>query len=1444
MNANGFSTTVTFEYGLTSSYGTSFTATPGTVTGSTATGILANITGLNPGTTYHFRVVAVNSGGQTIGNDQSFITLQEPGTSTQAATDITTTSATLNGIINANNSSTTITFEYGTTTSYGSSVAANPSPVTGNSDTPVTASLTSLTPGTIYHFRVRGLSDGGEVFGADKSFTTLKLPDATALSATNVTGTTSTLNGTVNANNSLTTVTFEYGLSTSYGATATSVPAQVSGNSATAVNANISGLTQSTLYHYRIKAESAAGIKYSSDLTFTTSASPAASTNSASVVGTTSATLNGNVNGSGLSTTVTFEYGLTTSYGTEVTASQSPVTGSTPTAVSANISGLNQATTYHFRVKAVSTGGTTYGSDQTFTTLTPPAATTGTATSVTSTTATLGGTVNANNLSTTVTFEYGLTTSYGTEVTSVESPVTGTSPASVSKELTGLTASVTYHYRVKAVSAGGTVYGSDQTFFTALTPPTASTGSAVSNTSSTATLEGTVNANGISATVTFEYGLTTSYGAEITAAQSPVTGTGSTSVSAAIAGLNAASTYHYRVKAVSAGGTTYGSDLTFTTLGTVTDYDGNIYNTVQIGTQVWLSENLKTTHYRDGTAIPNITTSEWGSLTYGSYRWLDHNIANKDIYGALYNSFTVVDNRNLCPAGWHVPTLAEFNTLYTYLGGETVAGGKMKEAGTAHWVTPNTGATNESGFTGLPGSYCTSSVHYQAGYDARFYTSTWYNQAGSTYMRGLMYDNSGISSGMVIYDGYSVRCIQGEGLVLPAVITTTVTNLGATTATSGGNVTSTGGSALTARGVCWSTAQHPIVTGSHTDDGTATGTFASSITSLTPGTTYYLRAYATNGVGTAYGNEVPFTTFNPPATTTGSATSITSSSATLGGTVNANGFSTVVTFEYGLTTSYGSEVTAAQSPLTGTVATTVSAGIIGLNASTTYHFRVKGVSSEGTSTGNDATFTTSTPPSVTDYDGNVYNIVTIGTQEWMQKNLMVTHYSNGDAIPNVTDNAGWEVLTSGALCWYNNNEATYKNTYGALYNWYTTADVRNVCPTGWHVPTDADWTTTTSFLGGLSVAGGKLKEAGTTNWLSPNTDGTNETGFTAVPGGYRDTPGNYHNLSSYGNYWSSSDGLILYFAYNSGSAGSGLYNVNNGFSARCVKGALPLAETSAAITVTSTSATLKGKVNANGVIANTSFEYGTSTAYGLSATGPDVWGTTPTSVGADITGLIPGTTYHYRVKAVNSGGTSYGSDMTFTTPAQVTDIDGNVYNTVVIGTQTWMQENLKTTKYSNGTPISGICAYADDTENVPVYGYLYYWDAVMNGALSSDLNPSGVQGVCPAGWHVPSWNEWSELSTFLGTESGGKMKEEGLIHWISPNTGATNESGFTALPSGFILYNPYTGYLNLGKTSAYWSSTGYDSITAYGASLSWSNADMGGGNSAKVNGYSVRCKKD
>lgn len=182
---------------------------------------------------------------------------------------------------------------------------------------------------------------------------------------------------------------------------------------------------------------------------------------------------------------------------------------------------------------------------------------------------------------------------------------------------------------------------------------------------------------------------------------------------------------------------------------------------------------------------------------------------------------------------------------------------------------------------------------------------------------------------------------------------------------------------------------------------------------------------------------------------------------------------------------------------------------------------------------------------------------TICTQTWMQKNLDVATYRNGDIIPKVTDPAVWSTLTTGAYCYYNNDSATYAATYGKLYNWYAVNDVRGLAPSGYHIPTDAEWTTLSTCLGGINVAGGGMKETGTSHWQTPNTGATNSSGFKALPGGFRNISGLFYYVGTFGFWWSATQLVPNAYYRNlqnvSRTVLRNSYNKQGGFSVRCVK---------------------------------------------------------------------------------------------------------------------------------------------------------------------------------------------------------------------------------------------------------------------------------------------------
>ncbi len=296
-----------------------------------------------------------------------------------------------------------------------------------------------------------------------------------------------------------------------------------------------------------------------------------------------------------------------------------------------------------------------------------------------------------------------------------------------------------------------------------------------------------------------------------------------------------------------------------------------------------------------------------------------------------------------------------------------------------------------------------------------------------------------------------------QKLKVPALSTSEVTNITGTTAICGGTITDDGGSGITAAGVCWGIYPNPTVSNSKTIENVEKQ-FTSNISGLDGTSTYHVRAYATNAIGTGYGEDKSFTT---------------------------------------------------------------------------------------------------EPEYVRDIDGNIYVEVTIGGQTWLRENLKTTRYNDGTPIANLTENSMWGSSNEGAYCWYENDGALYKDTFGALYNWYAT-DTRKLCPPGWHIPAVIEWDALISFLNGEDKAGGKLKETGIEHWLSPNAGATNATGFTALPDGSRNDSGDFTNLGSSGTWWSSDDydlnsSYIYSINYNNSIVVRHIDFKQMGFSVRCLK---------------------------------------------------------------------------------------------------------------------------------------------------------------------------------------------------------------------------------------------------------------------------------------------------
>lgn len=493
-------------------------------------------------------------------------------------------------------------------------------------------------------------------------------------------------------------------------------------------------------------------------------------------------------------------------------------------------------------------------------------------------------------------------------------------------------------------------------------------------------------------------------------------------------------------------------------------------------------------------------------------------------------------------------------------------------------------------------------------------------------------------------------------------------------------------------------------------------------------------------------------------------------------------------------------------------------------------------------------------------DGKQYQTVQIGTQCWMAQNLNIGTRINGTT--NQTQNGTIE-----KYC-YDDTESNC-DEYGGLYQWnemmnyLSTEATQGICPDGWHLPSEDEWCILTTYIdttvdcatfgsSGTDV-GGKMKETDTTHWFSPNEGATNSSGFTALPGGYGIDYDTFFNLGNIGYFWSStlndastSWSRLLFSSYVTVFKLN--MNKSYGHSVRCVKDesstsqliVVPESQTvshSAGTALFDVSSNVTWFVSENEnwlevtpTIGNNNGTFTVSYAENLS---PEPRTGSIIVISSD--GVLQQT-----VTIIQSGSPAGSCG------DPITDIrDGKTYSTIQIGTQCWMAQNLNIgtrinilTGQSQNDIIEKYC-YNNNESECNTYGGLYQWDEVMNYSTTP-----GVQGICMTGWHIPTYEEALELQDFLGGQSiaGGAMKEAGILHWSPPNLGATNSSGFTALPGGYCYTN---GGSFVQSTYCYgWTSTQVSYTNPRFWWLSYELEEMGWDAQAAKFGFSVRCLKN
>jgi len=859
------------------------------------------------------------------------------------------------------------------------------------------------------------------------------------------------------------------------------------GKGAASFTSSITGLTPNTVYYIRAYATNSVGTAYGNEVSFTTTpiVQPTLTTTAATSISLTSAVTGGNITSDGGGNVTAKGVCWSTTTGPTITDSKTSDGTGTGSFVS-NLSGLLSATTYYIRAYATNSAGTAYGDELTFTTTTivVPTLTTATITSITLSSAITGGNITTDG--------GGAITSKGTCWALTANPTInnskttdGTGPGNFISNLTGLQPGVTYYIRAYATNSAGTAYGNQLTFVTtSVTIPSLTTSAVTSITLNSAISGGNITSDG-GGTVTVRGACWATTANPTTGNSFIADGTGIGTFVSNLSGLLPATTYHVRAYATNSAGTAYGNDITFITS--------------PIGLPTLTTTSVTSITLTTAVSGGNITSNGGGAITVSGICWSTTTgpttSSPKTTNGTLTGSF-VSNLTGLTPATTYYVRAYATNSTGTSYGNEVsfTTSFVMVPTLTTVSITAISYTTATSG----------GNIAADGGAPVTAKGVCWATTSNPTITNSLTSDGTGIGifassiTGLTPGTTYHVRAYAinsagpayGNDLTFtataplpPTVTTTAVSSIGTTTATSGGNVVADGFAAVTARGVCWSLNSNPTLTDFKTTNGTGTGSFVSNLTSLLPGTTYHIRAYATNSVSTAFGSDVQFTTSSTlaPVLSTSTVTSITLTTATSGGTITTdNGTITAKGICYSTTANPTLSDNVVSS---GTGSASFVSNLTGLTNGTNYYVRAYATNNAGTGYGDQQTFTTvHQTGTVTDVEGNVYNTVLIGSQWWMAQNLKTIHYKTGntpaDLIPNVTDNTAWSLLTTPAYSWYFNDPSTYKNIAGAIYNWYA-VNTGNLCPTGWHAPSDDEYKTMEMFLGMTQVQADAALDRGT-----------------------------------------------------------------------------------------------------------------------------------------------------------------------------------------------------------------------------------------------------------------------------------------------------------------------------------------------------------------------------
>ena len=519
-----------------------------------------------------------------------------------------------------------------------------------------------------------------------------------------------------------------------------------------------------------------------------------------------------------------------------------------------------------------------------------------------------------------------------------------------------------------------------------------------------------------------------------------------------------------------------------------------------------------------------------------------------------------------------------------------------------------------------------------------------------------------------------------------------------------------------------------------------------------------------------------------------------------------------------------------------------------------------------------------------EFDGYTYAAVEMGRRCWFAENLRTTVYANGSGIPNVTSSYSWESTYQGARCDYHNQPA-FVTTYGRLYNWTAVNNIQGLCPAGWHVPTLGEWAELEDYITSQGFAGTEGTALKSTTGWNNGGNGTDDFGFSALPGGFRYEQGVFSSKGLSGAWWVSSGNSLRWLGSDEPTFSFSYTQSGSGHSVRCLRNSLTPeiqgCTNPAYIEYDAAANTDDGSCLTLVVLGCTDSTY---IEYNPSADTDDdscatlvVFGCTDstyveydaaanTDDGSCLTLVVLGCTDSTYVEYDASANTDDGSCLTLLgcSDSDIASMDGYDYEVVTIGDQCWFAENLRTTVYGNGDLIpagltssewrtttagatavygegsSGCVNYSpvidacDEAQSLAAYGRLYNWYAVDD-----------ARGLCPAGWHVPTDGEWTALETYLGTNGHSGTEGTALRStsgWDNGGNG-TDNFGFSALPGGYR--DDFYGDFYIAVSNGYWwSSSPVGANAAWFRRLNYALPGVLRSNGSPRFGFSVRCLRD